>query len=338
MEEEHTTVLNVRNKLSTDSFLLLTNKIDNVRVYRQIRVIYMETMNLSKKRFDSLELYKLPASVFNTEAKLYVLPVKNRWETVNKILKKLYITNGPMFGNKLQTINSLIDLKDEIDMEEIVFPEKLAVINQQVVGYIMELINSINLGVILNSPYIKSERKVNYLRQVGEIIEKMKKVRNYTSVKDFYLNDLHENNFVVDIITDKVKVVDIDSCKINGNYTFPSKYLTEKSFANSIRKYEHEKNQVCGGIFIPSYDTEIYCYVMLILNTLYGGGINRIPIQEFYNYLDYLKELGVDINLIINMERVLTNSHNINPYENLESLTSVIGKAHQNVYKKVKNK
>ena len=81
----------------------------------------MEVINLSKKRFESLEPYELPANIFNTEAKMYTLPIKNRWQTVNKILKRLYITSGPTFGNKLQTINSLIDLKEEIDIPEIVF-------------------------------------------------------------------------------------------------------------------------------------------------------------------------------------------------------------------------
>lgn len=298
----------------------------------------METINLSKKRFESLEKYKLPNTVFNTEAELYVLPVKTKWESSNKILKRLYVTNGPLFGNKLQTINSLIDLKEEINMKEIVFPEKIAVINQQVVGYTMELINSVNLGVVLNSTKITNERKLKYLYQIGEILEEMQKVRRYTNVSDFYLNDLHENNFVVNLLTDTIKVVDIDSCKINGNYTFASKYLTEKSLISSIRKYEHEENQTCGGTFKPTYNTEIYCYVMIILNTLYGGGIHRIPIQDFYNYLDYLLLIGIDKNLIFNIEKVLTNGQNENPYKLLESIPKIMGRAHQNVYKKVKNK
>ena len=297
----------------------------------------METMNLSKKRFSSLERYKLPNEVFNTEAELYILPVKTKWESSNKILKRLYVTNGPMFGNKLQTINSLIDLKEKIDMKEIVFPEKIAVINQQIVGYTMEMVNSVNLGVVLNSLKITKERKLKYLYQVGEILEEMRKVRTYTNVSDFYLNDLHENNFVVDLLTDKVKVVDIDSCKINNNYTFPSKYLTEKSLISSIRKYHHEKNQICGGTFAPSYDTEIYCYVMIILNTLYGGGIHRIPIQDFYNYLDYLEFIGLDKELVKTIEKVLTNGQNENPYQLLNSVPKVMGRAHQNVYKKVRN-
>ena len=122
----------------------------------------MEVINLSKKRFESLEPYELPANIFNTEAKMYTLPIKNRWQTVNKILKRLYITSGPTFGNKLQTINSLIDLKEEINIPEIVFPEKLAIVDSTVVGYIMELINSINLETALNSFDISSERKIKY--------------------------------------------------------------------------------------------------------------------------------------------------------------------------------
>ena len=51
----------------------------------------MEVINLSKKRFQSLEPYELPANIFNTEAKMYTLPIKNRWQTVNKILKRLYL-------------------------------------------------------------------------------------------------------------------------------------------------------------------------------------------------------------------------------------------------------
>lgn len=84
----------------------------------------MEIMNLSQKKFASLERYELPKEVFNTEEKMYILPIKNRWKTVDKILKRLYVTSGPMFGNKLQTINSLIDLRGQIDIPEIVFPEK----------------------------------------------------------------------------------------------------------------------------------------------------------------------------------------------------------------------
>ena len=95
----------------------------------------MEVINLSKKRFESLEPYELPANIFNTEAKMYTLPIKNRWQTVNKILKRLYITSGPIFGNKLQTINSLIDLQKEIDDDIAAFK---ATLKKEDAAYILE--------------------------------------------------------------------------------------------------------------------------------------------------------------------------------------------------------
>ena len=77
----------------------------------------MNTISISKNRYQNLEKYQLPSSVFNSEAQMYVLPIKNKWETVNKILKRLYVTSGPMFGNKLETINSLIDFQEEIEVD-----------------------------------------------------------------------------------------------------------------------------------------------------------------------------------------------------------------------------
>ena len=306
----------------------------------------MEVINLSKKRFESLEPYELPANIFNTEAKMYVLPIKNRWQTVNMLLKRLYITNGPVFGNKLQTINSLIDARHIIDIPEIVFPEKLAVVDSKIVGYVMELVDSVNLETALNSFDISSERKIKYLRQIGEILEKMKHVRTYTpideytnaTVSDFYLNDMHENNFIIDTQTDSVRVVDIDSCKINGNYTFGSKYLTEKALIGNTRKYKYEENGICGGFFEPSEDTELYCYIMVILNTIYGGDIHKLSIPEFYDYLEYLYTIGVDLSLLTQFEKILSAHHNENPYENLESLKNVFGRAHKNVFRRVYRK
>ncbi|MBQ2872974.1 MAG: serine/threonine protein kinase [Bacilli bacterium] len=298
----------------------------------------MEIMNLSQKKFHSLERYELPKEIFNTEAKMYILPIKNRWNTVNKILKRLYVTNGPMFGNKLQTINSLIDLREKIDIPEIVFPEKIAAVNSEIVGYTMELVESINLETALKSYEVSPERKIKYLKQVGEILEKMRKVRKYKGIKDFYLNDIHEHNFIIEDSTDSVRVVDIDSCKINGNYTFGSRYLSPMSFISTTRKYQPEKNGICGGFFVPSYDTEIYCYIVMILNTLFGENITKMTIPEFYNYLEYLNDIGIDLELLQIFEKILDNDPNENPYELLDCLKNHFGRARGNVYAKTRRK
>ena len=309
----------------------------------------METINITKKRFESLECYDLPNYVFNTEGTLYVLPIKSRWDTKMKLLKRLYLTNGKVFGNKLQTINSLIDNKEELDIEEIVFPEKIATVSGEIVGFTMPLIESINLSTALRSREISNERKIKYLKQIGLILEKMQLRRDYTSIKEFYINDLHESNFIVDN-NDNVKVIDIDSCKINGNDIFNSKYLSSKSFINEIYKYQ--KNNNCNlsdneyhkystditGAYIPDENTDLYCYMIVILNFLYEDNVARFNLQEFYDYLDYLDNIGIDKELLTYFENIVTGSQNENPYPLLDSLTNYIGRSNYHVYSYIKKK
>jgi len=297
----------------------------------------METINITKKRFESLEKYQIPNYVFNTEGTLYILPIKSRWDSQIKLLKRLYLTNGITFGTKLQTINSLVDNKEKIEIPEIIFPEKLAVVNSEIVGFTMPLIESINLKTALKSQNISNERKIKYLKQIGFLLEKLKKVRTYTDIKDLFINDLHESNFIVDSKTDDIRVVDIDSCKIKGNLIFNAKYLTLKSLANQIPKYKRAKPQNIG-YFIPDENTDIFCYIIVILNFLYGDNICNFTLEEFYNYLEYLQYIGLDTELIYNFEKIVSNSHNENPYELLDSLIPCIGRSNYHVYEYYKKK
>ena len=324
----------------------------------------METISITKKRFESLKQYKLPNYVYNTEGTLYVLPLKNRWNTQIKLLKRLYLTNGAVFGNKLQTINSLIDNRKEIDIEEIVFPEKIATVGSEIVGFIMPLIKSINLKTALMDDSISNERKIKYLKQIGIILEKMKNVREYTSITDFYINDLHESNFIIATDTDDLKVIDIDSCKINGNQIFNSKYLSSKSFINQIYKYQknnatdyqyayndsgikyrkysdttyHKYSTNMEGRFIPDENTDLYCYMIVILNFLYGDDTGRFTLEEFYDYLSYLDIIGISKEFIDIFEKLTGGSPNENPYQLLDSLIPFIGRSNHYTYKYVTQK
>ena len=308
----------------------------------------METISLTKKRFESLECYDLPNYVYNTKGTLYILPIKSRWDTKLKLLKRLYLTNGNVFGNKLQTINSLIDNKDILDIEEIVFPEKIATVGREIVGFTMPLIESVNLSTALRSKVIPNESKIDYLKQIGMILEKMKLRREYTCISDFYINDLHESNFIVGN-DGLVKVIDIDSCKINNNGIFNSKYLSSKSFIKEIYKYSKNNNSYddndyhkystdITGAFIPNENTDLYCYIIVILNFLYESDTSRFTLQEFYDYLEYLENIGVDKELLSYFEKIVSGSPNENPYPLLDSLTNYIGRSNHHVYSYIKKK
>lgn len=120
----------------------------------------MDIINISKRRFETLEPLVLPNSVFNTECTLHILPQKSKWEANPRLLKKFYITNGIRFGNKLHTINALLDCKETIDIPELVMPEKMVAINGEICGYTMPLIDSINLVEVLKSFDVPSEDKI----------------------------------------------------------------------------------------------------------------------------------------------------------------------------------
>jgi len=321
----------------------------------------MKTINLTRKRFESLDRYELPDYVFNTEGKLYVLPIKSRWNTQIKLLKRLYQTNGDTFGNKLLTINSLNDNREIIDMEdEIIFPEELAIVGGEIVGFTTPLWeNTINLLTALKSSDISNDSKINYLKQIGAILEKMKLRREYTQIKDFFLNDLHESNFIVDPTTNKLRVVDVDSSKINGNQIFPSKYLSSKSFISEIYKYQKNGSQELKyyrygedkypegynrypssmhGAFIPDENTDLYCYMMVILNFLYEDNIQNFTIQEFYEYIEYLYHIGISAELISYFEKMVSGSPNENPYELLDELLPFVGRSNHYVYEHIRKK
>lgn len=271
---------------------------------------------------------------------MYILPIKKRSNTELKLLKKFYFTSGSVFGNKLQTINSLIYYKENIAIEEIVFPEKIATVGGKIVGFTMPLIESINLETALRSRDIDNNKKIKYLKQIGIILEKMKLRRDYTSIRDFYINDLHENNFIVDK-DDNIRVIDIDSCKINDNDIFSSKYLSDKSLINEIYKYQKSRGYDKYykyptdniGIFIPNENTDLYCYIIVILNFLYGDNIQNLSLQDFYDYLEYLQKIGINKELLLCFEKIALFSNNVNPYELLDSIIPYIEYSNYHVYK-----
>ena len=77
----------------------------------------------------------------------------------------------------------------------------------------------------------------------------------------------------------------------------------------------------------------------MILNYLYGENIDSVSIDEFYEYLNYLEDIGVNQELVDNFGRVVINKPNENPVNYLDTLTREnVFRAKKNVYKKVKKR
>lgn len=273
---------------------------------------------MSKTKLNSLEPLILPKDVTSTECELF----KYNYYGKEKLLKKLYRTNGIIFANKLYTIEALNSNKDNIPSNFIV-PEVLVSINKQIEAFTMKYIKGTNLSIILNEPTITYEEKINYLKSIGNILEQMKNIRKYTELKDFYIGDIHEDNFLVDTEKQEIFVADLDSCKIADNKSFPGRYLTTASLLryNEI-KYSllDEPDRIAD--YKVTEETDIYCYIIMILNYLYDGRIDRLSIEEFYRFINYLDDIEVNKELIESFEKIVVGAPNVNPVNYLDTLSS----------------
>ena len=278
----------------------------------------MQIINMSKTKLNSLEPLILPKGVTSTECELF----KYNYYGKEKLLKKLYRTNGIIFANKLYTIEALNSNKDNIPSNFTV-PEVLVSINKQIEAFTMKYIKGINLSIILNDPTITYEEKINYLKSIGNILEQMKNIRKYTELKDFYIGDIHEDNFLVDTEKQEIFVADLDSCKIADNKSFPGRYLTTTSLLryNEI-KYSllDEPDRIAD--YKVTEETDIYCYIIMILNYLYDGRVDRLSIEEFYRFINYLDDIEVNKELIESFEKIVVGAPNVNPVNYLDTLSS----------------
>lgn len=296
----------------------------------------MEVMNISKSGFKKLKKYVLDKRIYNTEADFYLINEKSKWEKRKKLLKFLFNDIGEVFSNKLFTINELVDNKDLIDIPELVFPEKLAVIDEKVVGFTLEYIDNINFDLILQDCSISNAEKIEMFKQIGNILKKMKRVRENTKINDFFLNDLQERNFVLNKKTNKINVVDLDSCKINCNKAFAARYLTPFSpVATMPKKYIQNREILFPGFIIADENTDYYCYIIMILNFLYKDNITKLSIDEFYIYLDYLRSLGLNYELLDKFAKIYeyTDNENVKDYLDLIS-DDIIHKSRKIVFEK----
>lgn len=290
----------------------------------------MQIINMSKTKLNSLEPLILPKNVTSTECELFKYPYYGK----EKLLKKLHRTDGIIFANKLYKIEALNANKDSMP-SNFILPESLVSINKKIEAFTMKYIKGINLSVILNNPDITYEEKIHYLKSIGRILEQMQNIRKYTNLNNFYLGDIHEDNFLVERDKQEVYIVDLDSCKIAGNKSFPGRYLTN----SSLIKYNNTKYQTLSQTddladYKIDENTDIYCYIIMILNYLYDGRVDRLSLDKFYDFINYLEDIKVNIELIECFNKIVVGGNNINPCNYLDTLTPKQVAGARRLYKK----
>ena len=297
----------------------------------------MEIYKINDSQVNDMPKYVLSNEICNSESQLFVIKNQNGKEERDKLLKRYCLISEIMLKNKLKTINSLLNLEYDTNIENLVLPEKLAVINGEFSGFIMPFIDSNNLKKILSDFNTPIEFKIDYLKQIGGILRKLKKYRTYSSHPNFFLNDIQECNFIVENRSGKVFVVDVDSSKIDNNFVFASYYLGCYSPVYSVVKYKTTTNNICGGMIEPDENTELLCYNVMILNLLFNGNVLKLEMSNFYNYLDYLNELGLNKELIDIFAKIYDDVPNENPDYLLDCLKDVYPKSLFPISKRIKH-
>lgn len=299
----------------------------------------MKNINLSNKRFNTLNLIEISNEVTNTEAAIYSLNYKGK----KLVFKNLYKLSGAIFANKLYTIEMLSNNEKYLP-SSFVIPQALCSVNGNIMGFIDEYIEGENLQVILNNPKVDMNTKLYYLQQIGNILEQLQYIRSIDDIDDIYINDLHAGNIIV-TPSRELKIIDLDSCKICENRPFPSKYLTGiNSLFNYSSKYKifpkNQKQEYISefGYISADENSDLYCYIITIMNFLYGDNVNNMTMDEFYKYLNYIESIGIPSDLIDDFEKIILNCDNKNPRHKISDLKNMytqVAKANKKVYKLV---
>lgn len=295
--------------------------------------IYMNVITLSKKKFATLEPLVLSKDVISTEAEIYQFTHKRE----EKVLKRLFHQEGNVFANKLYTLEMLDTNKDYLP-DNFCIPDSLISVSGVIEGFTLPKIEGSPLVTLLYDDSLDYKEQLYYLKEVGQILDQMKAIRKYTQLKDIYLNDLHDSNFIANTNNKQLTVIDLDSCKIGKNESAQARFLTPYSLLNNATgKYKIVEDFDNMGYVIADEQSDLYCYTIMVLNYLSHSNVDDMDLLEFYNYLNYLEYIGINKELVDSFSRIVINKPNENVGKYLDSLTREnILRARNSVYETVK--
>lgn len=286
----------------------------------------MNIITLSKKQLENLERLQLEEEISNKEAIIYKTTTLPKHKVKkDSILKYVHIKNKESFANKLFTISLLSDYKEKIGIKELVIPETLVSVENEIVGFTMpEIKNATNLGLLLHDETVSIKKKLRLLKSVGELLNKTQNLEKYGI--HLYFNDLHEYNFLIDNDNENLYAIDLDSATMTTEYPQSSYYMMiNKNLSSANQKYK------CNayGISYPDHNTDLLCFNMMVIDTIANYKVSMLSLEDYYDYIGYLSTIGFEKEIIDAFVAIYTNKNNINvsnyfeqiPYDNLNKAT-----------------
>lgn len=272
-------------------------------------------IHLSQEEFTELENFHPSSKAPNNEGSFKIIKIDGQ----TKLIKTHYYTR------KMDTIktnlNILITYKEAIKqaIPELLLPEDYVYREIKTgVSYTLKILHGTNLYDILHDETVSPKKKIDLLKKVGKTINRFGNIPNFPY--SIHIGDLHEGNIMV-TKNNKIKIIDTLSCYINESSCEPqaSKYLelsNEIHNSNLLDKYKQGY-----GIVIPNRNTDIFCYIYMILNTLASTETIFLSLKDLYNYLGYLEHHKFNKDFLYSVVKLFNREDNINPYEFISTIT-----------------
>lgn len=263
----------------------------------------MKVLNVSKRQLRKLPKLHLSNKIISTEAELYIHAFKQEYLSKTDLLKIYYNQEKDYMADKIAIITKLIATFENLDMKELVIPTALVSLDGELAGMAMPYVqDNVNMTLLLNNPKINLATKLKWLKEILNILIKINDSHELN--EKFFLGDIHEANFVLDITEQMVRAVDMDSAYFVGGPIPVSKFTTYNYLLNRTGKYLIDRE---SGKFIPNKDMTSISFIYMLLNVLSNDGSSHIwSYNEFYNYLSFLKQKGVSNKLVDTIANIYT--------------------------------
>ena len=293
----------------------------------------MNQISLRMHQVRALKELRLPRGILNTEALMLVLNKKYRTQDGKRMLLKYLDAQDDeeIMDRKTRVLSYLMHSPYQ-ELEELVIPDHKVLVDSKLAGFAMPLISRhVNLGKLINDPKVSFEIKKKYLIELGNLIDRVRRVE---AKHKMFFADLNEFNFIIDA-DKRLKAIDLDSSYVEGIDMNPpdmAYYLLKNNYLSSLpKKYPTTKE----GVIISNENSDLYCYNMIILNAISGERMFKIDIEIYYQYLLYLEQIGVSEELIDVFRAIYEPRNNSNPRLLLEELPKELAeKASNKVFQK----
>lgn len=221
--------------------------------------------------------------------------------------------------NKITTLQDLEEMENELKLvQELLLFKKYISNRKEIIGILIDKGYEIDLQKFLNET-LSFQDLIFVFKNIGCVLEQLDYLRKKEHIlTNFFIGDIHEKNILVNKDTKQIQFIDLDSSKTKNNRAYLTKYL------NFPKTFSYVKNNLSFKYpwdvynFSNNQNTDLYCYMVILLKALFKIDIHLMNLDTFYKQMLDLKEQGLPEPLFQAFFHLYSPVDNINPYQYLD--------------------